>query len=164
MKLKFLILSIVLIFLISCVSAARKQAIMYQNNLEMMLGKEKEEVFTMIKDWDFEGSDYWQAENPDADTINKHNRPVSGFSKDEIQEIFSSRGKYNIMLFRKKIGTDSASTGQIDSFGRSLTKDTGYDVELFALIRTVFRDSELVNYKVWHSVSSTQISGTRVIR
>ena len=162
MKLKFLILSIVFIFLISCVSAAHKQAKIYQNNLEMMLGKEKEEVFTTIKDWDFEASDYWKAENPDVDTIN--NRPVSGFSANEIQEIFSLKGKYDVWLFIKKVGTDSASTGLIDQYGKTLSKDTGYEVERFTLIRTVFRDGELVNYKIWPNVSSSSISGVKVIR
>jgi hypothetical protein len=162
MKLKFLILSIVLIFLLSCVSAARKQAKIYESNLETMLGKEKEQVDSMIKEWDFEASNYWDAENPDVDTIN--NRSVSGFSKEEIQEIFSPKGKYSVWLFIKKVGTDSASTGVIDEYGKSLTKDTGYSVDRFTLIRTVFRDGELVNYKVFPNVSSTRISGTRVIR
>ncbi len=162
MKLKFLILSIVFIFLISCVSAAHKQAKIYQNNLEMMLGKEKEQVDSMIKDWDFGASDYWEEENPDVDTIN--NRSVSGFSKDEIQEIFSPKGKYSVWLFIKKVGTDSASTGQIDQYGKSFSKDTGYAVERFTLIRTVFRDGGLVDYKIFPNVSRSSISGVKVIR
>jgi len=162
MKLKFLILSIVFIFLISCVSAAHKQAKIYQNNLEMMLGKEKKQVDSMIKEWNFEASDYWDEENPDVDTIN--NRSVSGFSKDEIQEIFSPKGKYSVWLFIKKVGTDSASTGMIDQYGKSFYKDKGYDVERFTLIRTVFRDGELVNYKVFPNVSRSSVSGVKVIR
>jgi len=162
MKLKFLILSIVFIFLISCVSAAHKQAKIYQSNLETMLGKEKGQVDSMIKEWNFEASDYWDAENPDVDTIN--NRSVSGFSEDEIQEIFSPKGKYSVWLFIKKVGTDSASTGVIDEYGKSLTKDTGYTVERFTLIRTVFRDGEFVNYKVFPNVSSSRLSGVKVIR
>jgi len=162
MKLKFLILSIVFIFLISCVSAAHKQAKIYQSNLEMMLGKEKGQVESMIKDWNFEASDYWDAENPDVDTIN--NRSVSGFSKDEIQEIFSPKGKYSVWLFIKKVGTDSASTGRIDQYGKGFGKDKGYDIERFTLIRTVFRDGELVNYKVSPNVSTSSISGVKVIR
>lgn len=161
MKLKFLILSIVFIFLISCVSAAHKQAKIYQNNLEMMLGKEKEQVDSMIKDWDFGASDYWEEENPDVDTIN--NRSVSGFSKDEIQEIFSPKGKYSVWLFIKKVGTDSASTGVIGSDGIGALKDREYTVERFTLIRTVFRDGELVDYEVFPNVSRSSISGIKVI-
>jgi hypothetical protein len=162
MKLKFLILSIALIFLMSCVSAARKKARIYQDNLETMLGKEKEEVFTTIKEWDFEASDYWDAENPDVDTIN--NRPVSGFSDDEIQEIFSPKGKYSVWLFIKKVGTDSASTGMIDQYGKSFYKDKGYTTDRFTLIRTVFRDGEFVNFKVFPNVYRSKISGVKVIR
>jgi len=162
MKLKFLILSIVLIFLLSCVSAAHKQAKIYESNLGMMLGKEKKQVDSMIKEWDFEASNYWDAENPDVDTIN--NRPVSGFSDDEIQEIFSPEGKYSVWLFIKKVGTDSASTGMIDQYGKSFYKDKGYTTDRFTLIRTVFRDGEFVNFKVFPNVYRSKISGVKVIR
>jgi hypothetical protein len=148
-------------FLSSCASPGAKEAKIYQSNLETMLGKEKKEAITMINGWNFALLDSWQAENPDADVINKHNRPASSFSKNEIQEIFAPKGKYDVMLFLKKIGSESATTGQIDELGRGLLKDTEFTSEIFALIRTVFRDGNLVSYKIWPNVSSTSISGMK---
>jgi hypothetical protein len=162
MKLKFFVFFFLLCaFFSCCASPGAKQAKIYQDNLQTSLGKEKKEITTMISGWNFGVIDFWEAETPDIDTINKHNRPVTGFSKNEIQGIFASKGKYDVMVFLKKIASDSATTGQIDQFGRGLLKDTEYTSEIFTLIRTVFRDGYLVSYKVWPHVSSTSISGLK---
>jgi len=141
-----------------------KQAKIYQNNLETMLGKEKKEIITVITGWNFGMMDSWKADNPDAKTINEHNRPKIGFSKNEIQEIFAAKGKYDVMIFQKKIGTDTATIGQIDQFGKGVLKDTEYTLEHFTIIRAVFRDDNLVSFKVWPDVTSREVSGLITIR
>ena len=165
MKLKLFGFFFLLSACLSCsTSTGAKQAKIYQDNLETMLGKEKKEIVTMVTGWDFGMMDLWEADNPDAETINEHNRPKIGFSKKEIQEIFAAKGKYNVMTFQKKIGTDSATVGQIDQFGMGLLKDTEYTLEHFTIIRAVFRDDNLVSFRVWPDVTSRDISGLRVFR
>ena len=164
MKLKIFGLLILLCINLSCVSPGAKQAKIYQNSLETMLGKERKEINKIVEDWDFEVLDSWEAENPDAEIIKEHNRPRSGFSKSEIQEIFASKGKYSVMLLSKKISADSATTGRIDSIGIGMGKDSEYTSENYTLIRTVFRDDKLVSYRVWPSVSSSSISGWGYIK
>src|SRR4030042_5258045 len=68
-----------------CATTGAKEAKIYRQNLDTMLGKEKKEVTTMITDWKFQVLDSWAAEDPDADTIKQHNRGAIGFSKSEIQ-------------------------------------------------------------------------------
>jgi hypothetical protein len=165
MKLKALGFILLLgVCLSNCVSTGAKEAKMYTNNLDTMIGKDKQEVTTMIIQWNFQVLDSWEAENPDADTINEHNRPAIGFSKSEMKEIFAQKGKYDVMVFSKKIGEQSATTGQIDEFGKALMTDTRYASELIAIIRTVFRDGHLANHRVWPNVTVTSISGWKPIR
>jgi hypothetical protein len=142
-----------------CATTGAKDAKIYRDQLEPMLGKDKKEVTTMITGWDFQVLDSWSAENPDAETIKKHDRPATGFSKSEVQGIFAQKGKYDVMVFSKKTGTDSATTGQIDEYGRGVLKDKEYTSELFAVIRTVFRDGRLASHRVWPNLTSTSISG-----
>lgn len=160
MRLKALGLILLLGLCLSyCATTGAKEAKMYRNNLETMLGKDKQEVTTMMSSWNFQVLDSWQAENPDADTIKQHNRRAIGFSESEIQGIFAQEGKYEVLIFSKKIGADSASTGEIDEFGRGVLKDTEYTSEVFAVIRTVFRDGRLASHRVWPNMTSTSISG-----
>jgi len=142
-----------------CATTGAKEAKVYRSNLETMLGKDRQEVTAMIGNWDFQVLDSWQAENPDADTIKQHNRSAISFSESEIQGIFAQEGKYEVLIFSKKIETDSATTGEIDQFGTSVLKDAEYTSEVFAVIRTVFRDGRLASHRVWPSMTSTSISG-----
>jgi hypothetical protein len=162
MKLKgFIFCLLSSVFLWCCATTGVKEAKIYRDNLETMLGKDKKEVTAMIVNWKFQVLDFWEAENPDIEAINKHNRPVVGFTKNEIQGTFDQKGKYEVMIFLKNIGTDSATTGQIDQFGRGVMKDTEYTSEVFAVIRTVFRDGRLASHKVWPHLTSTSISGLK---
>jgi hypothetical protein len=142
-----------------CATTGAKEAKIYRQNLETMLGKEKKEVTTMITDWKFQVLDSWAAEDPDADTIKQHNRGAIGFSKSEIQGIFAQEGKYEVLIFSKKIGVDFATTGEIDEYGGSVLKDAEYSTEVFAVIRSVFKDGRLASYRVWPNMTSTSISG-----
>ena len=160
MRARILVLIIFLCFTLGCViSPEAKQAKIYRSDLENMLDKGWNEVFTMIKNWDFEILDAWVAEDPGEDMIKKHDRPGVGFSGKEIQTVFALRGKYDVVLFLKKVGTSSATTGRIDGSGRSSVGTADYASEEFAIIRVVFRDKELVSYKVWPSLSSGSFSG-----
>ena len=147
------------ICLSSCATTGAKEAKMYRENLETVLGKDKQEVTAMISNWNFQVLDFWQAENPDADAIKQHNRGRIGFSESEIQGIFAQDGKYEVLIFSKKIGEDSATTGEIDEFGRGVLKDAEYTSEVFAVIRAVFRDGRLVSQRVWPNMTSTSLSG-----
>ncbi len=159
MKSKVFLLILLCVSLSCFVTPEAKQAKIYRNNLETMLDKDFKEVNKIIKAWNFRVLDFWEAENPDADIIKEHNRPRCGFSKSEIQEIFALKGKYTVRLSSRKISTDAATTGRIGSYGLGIGKDSEYTSENYTLIRTVFRDDKLVNYRVWPSVSSSSISG-----
>lgn len=141
-----------------CATTGTKEAQIYRQNLETMVGNEKKDVITMIIDWKFQVLDSWAAENPDADSIKHHNRGAIGFSKSEIQGIFAQEGKYEVLIFSKKIGEDSARTGEIDEYGATLLKDREYTTELFAVIRSVFKDGRLASYRVWPNMTITSIS------
>lgn len=142
-----------------CATTGAREAKMYRDNLDPMLGQDRPAVTAMITGWNFQVLDSWQAENPDADTIRQHDRPGIRFSKDEIQGIFAPQGKYEVLVFSKKTRTDSATTGQIDEYGRGVLKDAEYTSDVFAVIRAVFRDGRLVSHRVWPNLSSTSISG-----
>jgi hypothetical protein len=160
MKLKALGLGLLLVLCLSyCATTGAQEAKMYRTNLETMLGKDRQEVTAMISQRSFRVLDSWQAENPDADMVRQHNRRSIGFSTTEIQSIFAPGGKYEVLIFSRKIGTDSATTGEIDEFGRGVLKDAEYTSEVFAVIRTVFRDGRLASHKVWPNMTSTSISG-----
>jgi len=150
---------------LSCATGTgAKQAKLYQNDLTTMLGKEKKELIAAVTGWKFGLMDSWDADNPDAETVKKHDRPTIGFSKKEVQDIFAAPGKYSVMVFQKKTDTESATTGQIDQFGRGVLKDTEYTMDHFTIIRAVLRDDHLLSFKVWSDVTSRDVSGLRVIR
>jgi len=160
MRAKVLVFILFLCLNLGCViSPEARQAKIYHSDLETVLNKGWNEVFRMIKNWDFEILDAWAAEDPGEDMIKKHNRPGVGFSGKEIQAVFALKGKYDVVLFLKKIGTSSATAGRIDGSGRSSVATADYASEQFAIIRVVFRDKELVSYKVWPSLSSGSFTG-----
>lgn len=144
--------------LICCASPGAKQAKIYQGKLETMLGEEMEQIVAIVKDWKYEVLEQWEKENPSIDEVKKHNRSGCGFSKTEIQEIFSSKGTYKCMLFLKKVEAAVGSLGQIDMTGMTDLKDKGVMAEQFSLIRVVFKDDRLINYKVWPCLSQASMT------
>jgi hypothetical protein len=151
-------------FFICCASPGAKQVKMYQGKLETMIGNKSDEVATTIKNWEFDLLDQWEEENPDADKIKEHKRPVVGFSDSEIQQIFSAKGKYRVMIHSKKMETQEATLGSIDQYGRGNVKDTGLAADRYCLIRTVFKDGVLMNARVWGNVHQTHVSGMKLYR
>jgi hypothetical protein len=157
MKVKFFGFLILLCIVICCVSPRAKQTKIYQEKLDTMLGDETRDVAAVITDWKFEALEQWEEENPSVEEIKRHNRSGCGFSEIEIQEIFTSAGKYKCILFLKKVGEKVASLGRIDMTGMSDLKDTGVTSEQFSLIRVVFRDGRLINFKIWPSISQARM-------
>ncbi|GAH67714.1 unnamed protein product, partial [marine sediment metagenome] len=65
MKLKFLCLSILFVFLLSCISVDREQVKIYVSGLEPMIDKGTEEVLSKIEDtWGFLCNRFWTTKNP----------------------------------------------------------------------------------------------------
>jgi len=164
MKIKVYVLVFIACFFICCASPGSKQVKMYQGRLEAMIGNKSDEVAAAIKDWEFDLLDQWQEENPDADKIKEHKRPVVEFTESEIQQIFSPEGKYTVMIHSKKMETQEATLGSIDQYGRGNIKDTGLAADRYCLIRSVFRDGILMNVKVWGNVHQTHVSGMKLYR
>ena len=158
MKLKFSLCLAVFCFFVCCVSPGAKQAKICQGKLETMIGADAEEVITCIKDWNFEAMEQWEKENPGVDDIIKHNRAGCGFSMGEIQEIFASEGKYRCILFLKKVGEDVASLGIIDMTGLSDLKDKNVMTQQYSIIRVVFKDNQLINFRIWPNVSQARMA------
>lgn len=161
MKIKVYGLVLFVCFFLGCASPGAKQAKMYQSNLEAMLGKKEAEVTAAIKGWEFGLLEQWQEENPDAERIKEHKRPVVEFTESEIPQIFSEEGKYTVMVHSKKMETQEATLGSIDQYGMGTIKDTGLAADRYCLIRTVFRDGILMNVRVWGNVHQTHVSGVK---
>lgn len=158
MRDKIFVLTIFLCVNMSCIfNTEAKQAKFFRSNLEIMKGKKKSEISMMIKEWNFEVLDSWKAENPTADIINKRIRPPVNFTKEEIQVIFASKGKYDVNIFLKKEGKSHGSITR-DALSRRQIERADVASETFSLIRTVFRADTLVNYKVWSHVDSSKFS------
>lgn len=158
MKFKFSGFLVLLCVSICCASPGAKQAEIYQSKLETMLGEETKHVVAVVKDWKYEVLEQWETENPSVDEVKKHNRSGCGFSKKEIQEIFSQDGKYTCMLFLKKVEAAIGSVGKIDMTGMTDMKDRGVIAEQFSLIRVVFKDGRFIHYKVWPSLSQASMT------
>ncbi len=164
MKIKVFGLAVLVCFFICCASQGSKQVKMYQGKLKTMVGKDAEDVTSTIKGWKFDLLDQWEEENPDAEKVKEHKRPVVEFTKSEIQQIFSSKGKYRVMIHSKKMETQEATLGSIDQYGRGNIKDTGLAADRYCLIRTVFKDGFLLDVKIWGNVHQTHVSGMKLYR
>jgi hypothetical protein len=149
MKLKFLGLSIILVSLLSCTPAHVKQAKIYENELQSMMEKNSKEVVSKIEtSWDFKLARAWKATDPGSEAVLKNTRWETAFSKQEVEQIFSPKGKYEVMLYSKFLRKDIASTQEITPMGTSGWKTAEHEAERYAYIRVVFRDGQLVHFKV----------------
>ncbi|MFQ6037909.1 MAG: hypothetical protein ACE5LV_04755 [Candidatus Aminicenantales bacterium] len=164
MRWRWVFLLLGILGLLGCMSPEARQVKLYEQGLQAMLGDATGDVIEALKGWEFGLLDSWEGRNPSEDEIAKHNRPAGGFSKEEAASLFAEEGTYKVMLFIKKVGTDVASTGQIDGIGMTYAKDADYTAERYTLIRVLFRDESLVHYRVWPSVSRSRLSGIKVDR
>ena len=152
MKLKFLSLSILFVFLLSCVSVDREQVKIYVSGLEPMIDKGTEEVLSKIEDtWGFLCDRFWTTKDPALEDVFKEIKGRTAFTKQEASQIFSPEGKYKVMIFYKFLRSQTVSTGTISSKGTTMAHTVGkkYEDKRYAYIRLVFRDDKLVHFKVW---------------
>jgi hypothetical protein len=164
MKCKIFGMLIVLCVFLCCASPGTKQAKIYQGQLETMIGDKTADLENSFNEWGFSLMDTWQEENPSVEVIKKHNRPVVKFSEDEIQQIFTEQGKYHVQYYQKKEATTDASIGTIDEGGMSYMGDTALASARYTLIRVVYKDGMLAQFRVWGNVHQTRISGQKTIR
>jgi hypothetical protein len=143
-----------------------KQAQTYQTHLGSLQGKKSKEVLPVIIDeWKFEVANQWEGEKPAPQDVNKVAVKVIKFSEKEIQAIFSEPGHYRVMVFSKVVGSTSATTGEIDSMGFPLSKDSTYVSNKYCVVRLVFSDDILLNSRVWGNLDRGRfIDGTTVKR
>ncbi len=152
MKHKFLSISIVFVFLLSCVSVDREQVKIYVSGLEPMIDKGSEEVLSKIEDtWGFLCNKFWTTKDPTLKDVSKEIKGRTAFTEQEASQIFSPKGKYRVMVFFKLLRTESVSNGTISSTGTTLHITAGkkYEDKRYANIRVVFRGDKLVHFKVW---------------
>jgi type II secretory pathway component PulC len=156
-----------LIWLAGCVAPVEtKQTQAYQTHLGSLQGKKSKEVLPVIIDeWKFEVANQWEGEQPAPQDVNKVAVKVIKFSEKKIQAIFSEPGHYKVMVFSKVVGSTSATTGEIDSMGFPLSKDSTYVSNKYCVVRLVFRNDILLNSRVWGNLDRGRfIDGTTVKR
>lgn len=159
MKFKIFGILIVLCAFLCCASPGTKQAKIYQGQLETMIGKNTEDMESTFKNWEFTLMYTWQEENPSVDVIKEHNRSVVKFSEDEMAQIFSEEGKYNVLYYQKKEASTDASIGTINEGGGSYMGTTTLASDRYTLARAVFKDGVFTHFKLWGNVHHTQVSG-----
>jgi len=149
MKIKFSSLLIFSFFLLSCTSAYVKQAKIYQNDLQLMMGKDSKEIISKLEtSWSFKLSLIWKATDPNPDDALKNTKWEAVFSKKEAEQIFSPTGQYEVMLYSKFLTKDVATTQEITPMGTSGSQTIEHAADRYAYIRLVFRDKKLVEFKV----------------
>jgi len=158
MKIQFLCLSIILIFLLSCATSPdHKQAKIYTSGLDSLMNQDSEEVSNLITDeWKFVCTGIWKEENPAIDDVLGENKGTTAFTKKEADTLFAPKGAYKVMHFMQYLRTEKVSIRTISSTGYTMAKDVGKtrDVDHHAYIRIVFREDKLVHFRVWPCVES----------
>jgi hypothetical protein len=151
MRIKILCLSVLLIFLLSCATSERKQAKIYESGLEPMVEKDSEEVVSKITaTWNFKLANRWDTEDPTVESVLRRSKGRTAFTRQEANQIFSQKGKYEIMLFSKFLRKESGSTGTITEGGvTAILMGEKQEYERNAYIRVVFKDGKLLHFKVW---------------
>ena len=143
----------------------KDNAKVFQAELEAMKGQEPQKVLNKLTGWKFEPMFAWKTEDPASKDFKANNIGKTKFSKEEIAEIFSSPGPYKIALYVLQVGTDTASTGEVNELGQTIGKDASHTIQIFTAIRIVFKDEKLVSVRTWPKMESTAVSGgTKLIR
>lgn len=137
----------------------KKQAQVYESALQGLIGQAFGKVISAIDDWKLEALVAWEAENPDAKEVGKHNRAKIKFSKKEAESIFGGGGKFKVVVYRKLVGTDRTTIGTVDGSGMGAGKDSVIDVNKYAVVRVVFKDDALCHFRVWPSMEESGMSG-----
>lgn len=139
----------------------------YEDELDAMFLKNAhyKEVTDLFSTWEFGVLDTWESANPtERDVARLDNRTMGGFSEREKQNVFKELGSYNVIFLSKLEKRESASLGEISGMGLSYRKDNVVDIEKCTLIRVMFRDKRLVQYKIWPNITSSSVSGFKIKR
>lgn len=152
MKIKLFCLLIVFAFLLSCASITHNEPKLYVDGLEPMMDKDTHAVLAAIEDnWEFKCSKFWTVQDPTLDEVFREIKDKSAFTEQEVDRIFSPKGKYKVMIFFKLLRTDTVAIDTISSMGRSLPQAGEKNVDKRqAYISVVFRDDKMVYFHVWH--------------
>ena len=131
----------------------------YQAELEAMMGQEPRKVLDKLAAWKFEAMVAWMADTPESKDFKKFNKGKTKFTKKEIAEIFNPLGKFKIAVYGALVGTESATTGTVDEFGRGSMKDASHTLQIYTAIRIVFRDERLISVRTWPRMESSEVAG-----
>lgn len=166
MKAKIVGTALVVLMLFACATKGAK-AKFYEEELDIRLLRNShyKEVTDLFGTWEFGVLDTWEAANPtEKDIARLDNRKMGAFSEREKQNVFKEPGSYNVIFLSKLEKKESASLGEISGMGLSTRKDNVVDIEKYTLIRVVFRDKRLVQYKVWPNITRSSVTGFKVKR
>lgn len=131
----------------------------FQTELEAMKGQEPQKVLNKLAAWKFEAMAAWMADTPESKDFKKFNKGKTKFSKKEIAEIFNPLGKFKIAVYGIQVATDSATSGSVDQFGMTSSKDAAHSLQIFTVVRIVFRDDQLVDVRTWPKIENSEIAG-----
>lgn len=159
MKFKFIGVIAVLCVFICCASPGAKQAKIYEERLQGMIGTKTADLENNFKEWNFGLMQTWQEENPSVEKVKEYNVSEVSFSDAEIQQIFSGEGKYHVQYYQKKEATSDASVGTISEDGMGFLADTTMASDRYTVVRVVYKDGVLTHFRVWGNVHQTSVSG-----
>jgi hypothetical protein len=125
----------------------------YQDALRTMEGEEFDQATgTIAREWKFEVASSWAGGRPSPEELRKLLEKKLRFTDEEIGSLFAENGRYSILVFLKKTGSEQASVGAVDSMGMPVSKDLGSIVEKYDAIRALFRDGRLVQGRLWSGI------------
>jgi hypothetical protein len=130
-----------------------------QTELEAMKGQEPRPILDKLTAWKFEPMVAWMADSPETKDFKKFNKGKTKFSKKELAEIFNPAGKFKIAVYGLLVGTDSATSGSVDQFGMGSMKDASHNLQIYTVIRIVFRDEKLISIRTWPKMENSEIAG-----
>ena len=137
----------------------------YEDALRAMEGEEFEKATgTISGEWKFEVASSWEGDRPSPEDLRMFLQKKIRFTDEEIGSVFSQNGRYRILVFTKKTGSEQASVGSVDSMGMAVGKDLGAEIEKFDLIRVAFRDGRLVQGRIWTNMERAGRTSGGVVR
>jgi hypothetical protein len=131
----------------------------YKATLEGMPNATFDQVIAKLLEWKFEALEVWLADNPTKKDVEKHNRSKIKFSKKEIETLFMPGGSFKVVVYNKLVGTDASTIGEIDGMGMSIGKDAKVNLEQYTVIRAVFKNDKMIDFKVWPKMEQSGFSG-----
>ena len=131
----------------------------FQTELEGMKGRPVADVLNKFEGWKFEPLAAWITKDPASKDFKRYNTGKTKFTKQEIAAIFQPAGEYKIAVYGLLVGTETATSGGIDEFGRGVDKDAAYLLQIYTAVRVVFLDGNLLDVRTWPKIESSEVSG-----